>query len=200
MTLKIRNTNIVVVATGLLSATVACVVAAELSSSTAGSSEPTSAAGVAASDELRKEVGLATARDRARLMHKIYLSTLDVMHERYFHANRAVLPARALEDVFDALEGETRMQTRWISVNTPAMSVSHEPRDDFEKRAAKAIADGRADYENVVAGEYRRAAAVPLGDGCVSCHAGFSQAEPTSPRFAALVVRIPLEVKGGRRE
>lgn len=151
-------------------------------------------------DELPTPVDLETARDRAKLMHRIYLSTLEVMHDRYFHANRAVLPARALEDVFDALEEETQIKTRWISVNTSAMSVSHEPRDAFETRAAKEIAGGRAAYESIEEEEYRRAVAVPLGDGCISCHVGFSKDAPTSPRFAGLVVRIPLRSKGRGHE
>jgi len=58
--------------------------------------EPTASEGIAATDDLRTTVELATARDRAKLMHKIYLSTSDVMHERYFHVNRGVLPARAV--------------------------------------------------------------------------------------------------------
>ena len=55
---------------------------------------------VARKDVLR--VPVAVARDRAKLMHEIYSATLEVMHDRYFHADRAVVPARAMEDVFSA--------------------------------------------------------------------------------------------------
>src|SRR5690606_30997978 len=38
---------------------------------------------------------VVAARQRAELMHAIYAETLHVMHERYFHGSRAIVPARA---------------------------------------------------------------------------------------------------------
>ena len=81
-------------------------------------------------------VPIAVARDRAKLMHDIYLTTLDVMHDRYFHADRAIVPARAMEDVFSEMENQTGSRANWISVNLKAMSIDHEPQTEFEKRAA----------------------------------------------------------------
>ena len=52
-------------------------------------------------------VSVAVARDRAQLMHGIYLATLHAMHDRYFHADRAIVPARAMEDVFSEMERQT---------------------------------------------------------------------------------------------
>jgi len=196
-----RNTNAGIVIVGLLAAFgISCVLADEPTSKAVPTSEKTANQRDDDSDQLSTPTTLEAARDRAILMHKIYLSTLEVMHDRYFHVNRAVLPARALEDVFDDIADQTRIQARWISVNTPAMSVSHEPRDAFEKRAAAEIAGGRAGYESLEEGVYRRAAAVPLDDGCISCHTGFFKDEPATPRFAGLVVRIPLRSKAGDQD
>src|SRR5690349_1357010 len=69
-------------------------------------------------------VTVEIARDRARLLHDVYSSTLHVMHERYFHDERAIVPARALEDVFADLARQSKVKARWISVNTKPMSVS----------------------------------------------------------------------------
>jgi len=137
-------------------------------------------------------VSVAVARDRAQLMHRIYAATLDVMHERYFHGDRAIVPARALEDVFAEVARDSQIKARWISVNTKAMSINHEPKSDFEKRAATEIAAGKESVEVTEAGHYWRAAAIPLADGCVSCHTGFFNGPPKSPRFAALVIGIPV--------
>ena len=41
-----------------------------------------------AKDDKSHCVPVATARDRAKLMHDIYAATLDTMHERYFHRMR----------------------------------------------------------------------------------------------------------------
>lgn len=137
-------------------------------------------------------VPIAVARDRAKVTHEIYLSTLTVMHDRYFHANRSTLPARAMEDVFSDLAEQSKMESRWIAVNAKAMSVDHEPQTDFEKKAAKEIASGKSELELIDDGVYHRATAVPLASGCVGCHTGFSSSPPKSPRFAGLVTTIPL--------
>ena len=140
-------------------------------------------------------VPLAVARDRAKLMHSIYSTTLGVMHDRYFHADRSIVPARAMEDVFSEIEQETGSKANWISVNLKAMSINHEPATDFEKRAAKEIATGESEVETTEDGYYRRATAIPMTGGCISCHAGVFNQSAKSRKFAALVISIPVEAE-----
>ena len=140
-------------------------------------------------------VPAAVARDRAKLMHDVYAATLHVMHEHYFNDERAIVPARALEDAFAEIADRTKIKARWISVNTKPMSIGHEPKSDFEKKAAEAIAGGKSDFELVEKNYYQRAAAIPLTDGCVNCHTGFFAGPPKSPRFAALVIGMAIDGK-----
>ena len=137
-------------------------------------------------------VPIAVARDRAKLMHNIYTTTLDVMHDRYFHADRAVVPARAMEDVFSAMEDQTGSKANWISVNLKAMSINHEPQTDFEKRAARQFVAGETEIEVIEDGFYRRAGAVPMTGGCLSCHAGFFNQPSKVPKYTGLVISIPI--------
>ena len=146
-------------------------------------------------DEENKEiprVPLAVARDRAKLMHGIYSATLDVMHDRYFHADRAVVPARAMEDVFSAMDEQTGSKANWISVNLKAMSINHEPKTEFEMRAAREIAAGETEIEVIEDGFYRRAGAILMEGGCISCHGGFANKPSRAPKFTALVISIPI--------
>ena len=114
------------------------------------------------------------------------------MHDRYFHGDRAIVPARAMEDIFERMEKTSRAQARWISVNANPMSVNHEPRNDFEKSAATALAAGKSDFESVDGQVYRRAAPIPLTGSCIGCHTGFFKDPPKSPRFAALIISMPV--------
>jgi hypothetical protein len=140
-----------------------------------------------------KRFTLDEAKERAKVMHPIYAATLHTMHDHYFHANRAVLPARAMEEIFAAVSQETRSTARWISVNTKAMSVEHEPKTDFEKQAATEIAAGKPEHAAVDQGFYRSVRPIPLTGGCLSCHAGLGA--PTKvPRFAGLVISIPVQM------
>lgn len=137
-------------------------------------------------------VSMAVARDRAKLMHTIYLATLEVMHDRYFHADRAIVPARAMEDVFAQIDDQTGAKANWISVNLKAMSINHEPKTDFERQAAREIAAGKSEVEEIDGGIYRRATAIPMAGGCISCHGGLFKQQTRTEKFAGLVITIPV--------
>lgn len=139
------------------------------------------------------EKRIAAARERAVLMHGIYQSTLDVMHERYFHNDRAVVPARAMEDIFEEMKHQTRVEAKWISASLEPMSLNHKPKTDFEKQAAAAISAGKAAVETVEGDYFRRATAIPLGAGCIACHQGFFRDGSKKPKFAGLVISVPLK-------
>ncbi|WP_010583752.1 c-type heme family protein [Schlesneria paludicola] len=142
--------------------------------------------------EFRPRLAVDVAKDRALVMHQIYSATLDVMHRHYFHANKSVLPARAMEDVFADVAKETSSNARWISVNTKPMSVDHEPKTDFERKAAREIAAGKSEFSSIEDGYYRRAGAIPLTAGCIGCHSGFFNDPSKTPRYAALIISLPV--------
>jgi hypothetical protein len=162
------------------------------------SAGPTGAAPNATDDKTvgvpdsEKRVTVADARERAKLMHNIYAATLDSLHHHYFRRDRSVLPARAMEDVFAEMERQSSIKAGWIAVNTKAMSIHHEPKSEFEKQAARAIAAGKSEFEFVEKGVYRRAGAIPLATGCVSCHTGAFDKTPQTQRFVGLVISIPI--------
>jgi hypothetical protein len=138
------------------------------------------------------KVSVDVARDRAEVLHDVFLSTLHVMHDHYFHEEKAMVPARAMEDVFANMARHQQIKAHWISVNTRPMSINHEPKSDFEKLAAKELASGKETLEQIDQGEYRRAAPVALDSGCIACHTGFFSPGKKSPKFAGLVITIPL--------
>jgi len=143
-------------------------------------------------DEIPR-VSLEVARDRARLMHDLYSSTLDAMHHRYFHGDRAMVPARAMEDVFKEMQRRDHSQSRWISASFSPMSIDHEPKSDFEKLAAEKIAKGEELVESVDEGYYRRAGSISLNRGCISCHSGVFASTSSDAKFAGLVISIPVD-------
>ena len=152
--------------------------------------EPTAQAEPAADPPAR--VSVATARDRATVLHGVYATTLDVMHDRYFHGERATVPARALEDVFAEISRQAKIDARWISVNTRPMSIGHEPKGEFEKQAAKEIAAGKDAFEQIEGGVYRRATPIPLHASCVNCHVGLLADATKTNRFAGLIISMPV--------
>lgn len=142
------------------------------------------------------ELSLEAARDRATVMQDVYVATLDMLHQRYFHRDRSLLPARAMHDIFDQLERKTQVRAKWISASLPPMSNDHKPEGEFEKLAAKEITAGISQLETLEDGYYRRAVAVPLGGGCVGCHQGLAR-NPNKKHFVGLIVSIPLQPDAG---
>jgi hypothetical protein len=142
----------------------------------------------------RLEITIDVARDRAEVAQQIYAATLRMLHDRYFHRDKSVLPARAMQDIFDEMERSSNVEARWISASLKPMSIDHTPESDFEKRASKAIAGGAAEMEVVEDGYYRRAIAIPLTGGCLGCHEGVFQ-NGGRRKFAGLVISLPLAGK-----
>ena len=183
------------VSLGTLSAALALFsIGIALSALTLSAEEPSGEKNAPA-EQADQRVSVTSAREQARLAHQIYAATLDAMHHHFFRNDRSVLPARAMEDVFSDIAKQSGVNARWISVNTKPMSIHHEPKSEFEKKAAAEIAAGKEHYEFVEDGFYRRAGAIPLGAGCVGCHNGFFSAPPKSPRFAALVISVPVTIE-----
>lgn len=148
---------------------------------------------VAKKEPAKARLTVEEARDRAKLVHEIYASTLEVMHHRYFQPERAILPARAMEDIFADIKEKAQVEAQWISVNVKAMSVNHEPKTDFEKKAAAEIGEGKETVETVEGGYYRRVGAIPLKDGCIHCHGGIFMKPSKVPKFAGLVISVPVK-------
>ena len=133
------------------------------------------------------------ARGRARLLHVTYEATLHTIHRRYFDEDeRHPTPARSLEEVFKEVDAATGTSTRWIAVNTPAMNVDHEPRDDFEKQAVATLASGELEFERVENGFYRRAGSVELVASCLKCYVSGLTKQIKTKRTAGFVVSLPV--------
>jgi hypothetical protein len=141
--------------------------------------------------EQKSAESIPQARDRAKLLHKVYAASMEVMHDRYFRNDRDTIPARAMEDVFTEMKRQAKIQSRWIGVNAKVMSINHEPKDDFEKFAAKELSEGKDSVERIEGNLYRRAEAIHLSSGCLTCHGTFG-IEPKTPRVAGLVIGIPV--------
>ncbi|MGB7327452.1 MAG: hypothetical protein WBD31_21430 [Rubripirellula sp.] len=169
------------------------VVAASLSAAPSDETRETAVGGPASDsgDVDERELSIAVTRERAVVTQGIYASTLRMLHDRYFHQDKRVLPARAMHDIFDDIEQQTGVKTRWISASLKPMSIDHSPKSEFEKLAAKKIADGSPHLELVVDGIYHRAIAIPLTGGCLSCHEDVFQNNGRK-KFAGLVVSIPI--------
>jgi hypothetical protein len=131
------------------------------------------------------------ARGRARLLHELVHATLQIVHHEYYREDEALkLPAASMNQVFGELAKRQKAKLRWLAVNAQAMNVDHEPRDEFEKQAARALAAGKIEFEQAGEGEYRYAGPITLTSDCLKCH--LPNRKSNQNRSAALVITMPL--------
>lgn len=149
------------------------------------------AAKTAARKVVPAPVSIDEARARARLLHESLHATLQYVHREYYREDEGLkIPAVTLKGVFRDLEAAHKVKLRWLAVNARAMSVDHEPSEDFHKEAVKAIGEGQESFEAVENGVYRFAGAVVLHAECLKCH--LPARTSNKPRSAALVISLPL--------
>lgn len=73
------------------------------------------------------------------------------------------------------------------------MNIDHNPKDDFEKEAAKALASGKDEHELSADGLYRYAGPITLGAECLKCH--LPSRTSNKSRTAGLLISIPVGKK-----
>lgn len=132
------------------------------------------------------------ARSRARLLYTAIDGALQVMHRDFFDDEDSLrIPSRSLEDVFAVLSKDHDIKLRWLAVNAQAMSVDHNPQNDFERGAVKAIMAGQQEFDAAEEGTYRYAGMIRLGGECLKCHVPMRRS--LEDRFAGLVISMPLK-------
>lgn len=134
---------------------------------------------------------LSEARARARLLHETIRGALQVMHRDFFDdENPAAIPSSSLDDVFVELSRKFRVQAKWLIVETDLLNVDHKPQNEFEERAAEALAEGQPEFEVNDAGTYRYAGPIRLASQCLKCHV--KNRSDTETRTAGLVISMEI--------
>jgi hypothetical protein len=153
-------------------------------------------------EDSRKREAVATgslptvdeARGRAALLHETIHATLQFVHAQYYREDEGLLlPAATLKSVFRELAERRKVELRWLVVEGRAMNIDHNPRDEFEKQAVKALGSGKDEFELAEDGVYRYAAPITLGSECLKCH--LPNRTSNASRAAGLVISMPVEMR-----
>ena len=115
-----------------------------------------------------------------------------IHHEYYREDEKLPIPARTYRKVFEELAEKQQVELRWLAITGQAMNVTHNPKTDFERQAADAIAAGATEFEATSNGIYRRVGVIPLTSECLKCHA--PNRTDVKPRKAGLAIAIPVAV------
>ena len=149
-------------------------------------------------DQVADKLTVPEARRQTKLLHDTYIATLHTVHRSYFDKDeREIIPARAMEEVFRQIDAEIGGKTRWIAVNTPAMNIDHNPKEGFEKDAARELKQGKHEFERVEDGIFLRAGAVSLFASCTKCHLSGLRPQQKVRSLAGLIISMPVKQAHG---
>lgn len=145
------------------------------------------------SEAIAPAATLSEARSRARLLHEMIHGSLQVVHRDFFDDdNPSSIPSASFEDVFAAMEESYQVKLKWLIVETDMLNVDHQPVDDFEHAAVKALRAGEPRYEEVQQDRYRFAGPIRLASQCLKCHV--KNRTTTEDRTAGILISMPLKV------
>ena len=131
------------------------------------------------------------ARARARLLHETIHGALQVMHRDFFDEEEShSIPSASLEDVFSELSKSYDVDAQWLIVDTDVVNVDHQPKDEFERKAAKELARGKPYFESAEKDRYRYAGPIRLASQCLKCHV--KNRTKLDDRTAGLLISMPL--------
>ena len=147
-----------------------------------------------ASSDTHSAVTADEARIRARILHEAFHGALQVMHRDFFREDQKLkLPSKSLEDVFSEMAKAHQIELRWVAVNANAMSINHEPQNDFEREAVAALSSGEEEFERITEETFQYAGSIRLSASCLKCHV--HSRTSNDDRKAGLVITIPLVKK-----
>lgn len=136
---------------------------------------------------------VAEADARARLLHETIHGAIQIVHRDFFDVdNPGAIPSASLEDVFASLAESYQVELKWLIVETDVLNVDHQPKDDFERAAVKALRKGDPHYSEVEQDRYRFAGPIRLASQCLKCHV--KQRLTTEDRTAGLSISMPLNL------
>lgn len=133
---------------------------------------PKQASPAAPAAKAKEDPAVVAARRQVQMLDALYKNAVISITERYQRGQPAIMVAK---DVFQAMHDGKYHSARLVDATGSPLGEGNEPDTDFEKKAAKAMQEGKDYLEEVVGqGKERRflaATRVPaVHKRCAECH------------------------------
>jgi hypothetical protein len=139
------------------------------------------------------KVAVDRARDQIKMLDDLYKTAVVGINDTYVEKQGDVPAAMVAGKVFDAMRKKGYHDARLIDVTGKPMNDENTPKTAFEKKAAKAIVDGKDWFEEV--GEkdgkpvFRAATLVPaVSKTCAACHR-----KKVGDKLGGIVYELPIK-------
>lgn len=148
-------------------------------------------------EEGAKDAALARARREVRMLDDIYKTGVVLVTKNFVDGDSPVPAGTVFKQLFAAAKEKGWHEVRLLDATGEAINDENLPQDAFEKKAVKALLQGKGYVEEVVVKKGKRhlraATAIPVVmDKCVVCHDNYAKA-PKGQAIGALAYTIPIQ-------
>jgi hypothetical protein len=148
-----------------------------------------------ATEQAKSDPALQRAKKQAKMLDTLYKTAIVIITENYVTGNESLAAGDAFQTLFKSMKENGFHEVRLLDATGNAYDSDNEPATDFEKKAVKALLEGKPIYEEVVAegnGKFLLSATpIPVVmQKCTLCHAHY---EGIKGPIGALGLKIPIE-------
>ena len=141
------------------------------------------------------ESSVDRAKKQAKMLDTLYKTAIVLITENYVNGKESLAAGDAFQALFKAMKDNGFHEVRLLDATGNAYDSDNEPKTDFEKKAIKAILDGKIIYEEIVTEKDKRfllsATPIPVVmQKCTLCHSHY---EGVKGPIGALGLKIPVE-------
>ena len=134
-------------------------------------------------------------RKQAKMLDTLYKTAIVLITENYVDGKESLAAGDAFQALFKAMKDNGFHEVRLLDATGDAYDPDNEPKNEYEKKAIKAMLDGASIYEEVVQqdGKTYLLSTTPIPvvmDKCVLCHSHY---EGNKGAIGALGLKLQVE-------
>ena len=138
---------------------------------------------------------LKRAQKQAKMLDTLYKTAIVLITENYVDGSESLAAGDAFQALFKAMKDNGFHEVRLLDATGDAYDPDNEAKNEFEKKAIKALLAGKPNYEQVVEeGDQRylwSATPIPVVmDKCTICHSNYKGVKGP---IGSLALKIPVE-------
>ena len=135
------------------------------------------------------------AKKQAKMLDTLYKTAIVIITENYVDGSEDLAAGDAFQALFKTMKDNGFHEVRLLDATGDPVDSDNEAKNDFEKKAIKALLDGKPIYEKIVKEGDKRylmsATPIPVVmDKCTMCHSNY---EGVKGPIGSLALKIPLE-------
>ncbi len=143
----------------------------------------------------KSQPAVERAKKQAKMLDTLYKTAIVIITQNYVDGSEDLAAGDAFQALFKTMKDNGFHEVRLLDATGDPYDPDNEPKNEFEKKAIKALLDGKPIYEQVVneGDKQYLLSATPIPvvmEKCTMCHSNY---EGVKGPIGSLALKIPLD-------